>query len=98
MLEQSGGQKVPKMEPKRSPNGAPEATPAETGESLIFDDSVTDFNDFSGLRAFYLHSKLDQNGFRIASSTLKASEGLLTGILDAIIALLGASWALLDAS
>ena len=50
MLEPSGGQKAFKMEPKRVPNRAPEATRAENGETLIFDDSTKDFNDFSHLR------------------------------------------------
>ena len=53
MLEPSGGQKAPKMEPKRVPNRAPEATRAENGETLIFDDSTKDFNDFSCLRAAF---------------------------------------------
>ena len=51
MLEPSGGQKASKMKPKRDPNRAPQATRAENGETLIFDDSTQDFNDFSGLRA-----------------------------------------------
>ena len=37
MLEPSGGQKAPKMKPKRAPNRAPEATRAENGETLIFE-------------------------------------------------------------
>ena len=49
MLEPSGCQKAPKMEPKRVPNRAPEATRAEYGETLIFNDSTQDFNDFSSL-------------------------------------------------
>ena len=91
MLEPSGGQKAPKMEPKRVPNRAPEATRAENGETLIFDDSTKDFNDFSCLRAPSWRQQWVQNLFQIASSTLKASGSLLTGILDAIIALLVAS-------
>ena len=51
MLEPSGGQKARKMEPERVPNRAPEAPPAENGETLIFDDSTKDFKDFSCLRA-----------------------------------------------
>ncbi len=50
MLEPSGCQKAPKMEPKRVPNRAPEATRPEYGETLIFNDSTQDFNDFSSLR------------------------------------------------
>ena len=50
MLEPSGGQKAPKMEPKSSPNRAPKTTLAEDAETLIFNDSCKDFNDFSGLR------------------------------------------------
>ena len=50
MLEPSGSQRAPKMEPKRAPNRAPEATRTENGETLIFDDSTQDFNDFSGLK------------------------------------------------
>ena len=46
MLEPPGGQKAPKMEPQRVPNRAPEATRAENGETLIFDDSTKDFNYF----------------------------------------------------
>ena len=38
MLEPSGGQKAPKMEPERVPNRAPEATRTENGKTLIFDD------------------------------------------------------------
>ena len=91
MLEPSGCQKAPKMEPKRVPNRAPEATRAEYGETLICNDSTQDFNDFSSLRSPFLNKNWVQNGFRIASSTLKASESLLKGILDAIIALLDAS-------
>ena len=49
MLEPSGGQKAPKMEPKRVPNRAPEATRAENDETLVFNDSTQDFNDLSGL-------------------------------------------------
>ena len=51
MLEPSGGQKASKMEPKRAPHRAPEATRTENGETLIFDDCTPDFNDFSGLEA-----------------------------------------------
>ena len=98
MLEPSGGQKAFKMEPKRVPNRAPEATRAENGETLIFDDSISDFNDLSCLRAPSWRQKFVQNGFQIVSSTLKASESLLTGILEAIIALLEPSWALLEPS
>ena len=54
MLEPSGCQKAPKMEPKRVPNRAPEATRAEYGETLIFYDSTQDFNDFSSLRPPFL--------------------------------------------
>ena len=50
-LEPSGSQKGSKMEPKRVPNRAPEATRAENGKTLIIDDSTKDFNDFSCLRA-----------------------------------------------
>ena len=98
MLEPSGSQKAPKMEPKRVPNRAPEATRAENGETLIFDDSTKDFNDLSCLRAPFCRSKCVQNEFQIASSTLQAPGSLLTRILDAIIALQEASWTLLDAS
>ena len=51
MLEPSGGQKAPKMEPQRVPNRAPEATRAENDETLILNDSMKDSNDFSCLRA-----------------------------------------------
>ena len=88
MLEPSGSQKAPKMEPKRVPNPALEAIPSENGKTLIFNDSTQDFNDFSCLRAPFWHQKWVQNGFRIASSMLGASERLLARILDAIIALL----------
>ena len=46
MLEPSGCQKAPKMEPKRVPNRAPEATRAEYGETLIFNASTQDFHVF----------------------------------------------------
>ena len=54
MLEPSGCQKAPKMEPKRVPNRAPEATRAEYGETLIFNDNTQDFNVFSSLRPLFL--------------------------------------------
>ena len=98
MLEPSGGQEAPKMEPKRVPNRTPEATRAENGETLIFDDSTEDFNDFSCLRVPSWRQKWVQNGFQIASSTLKASKKNLTGILEAVIALLEPSRALLTPS
>ena len=98
MLEPSGGQKAPNMEPQTVPNRDPEATAAENCETLIFDDSTKDFNDFSCLRAPSWRQKWVQNGFQIVSSTLKASESLLTGILEAILALLELSWALLEPS
>ena len=46
MLQPPGRQKTPKIRPQRVPNRAPEATRAENGETLIFDDSTQDFNDF----------------------------------------------------
>ena len=46
MLEPSGGQKAPQMEPKRIPNRAPEATRVENCKTLIFNDGTKDFNDF----------------------------------------------------
>ena len=98
MLEPSGGQKAPKMEPPKDPNRAQEATRAENCETLIFDDSTKDFNGFSCLRAPSWRQTWVQNGVRIVSSTLKASRSLLTGILEAILALLEVSWPLLDAS
>ena len=55
MLEPSGGQKAPKMEPKSSPNRAPKATLAEDAETLFFYDSCKDFNGFSGLRPSFSH-------------------------------------------
>ena len=54
MLEPSRGQKAPKIEPKRVPNRAPEATRAEYGETLFFNDSTQDFNGFSSLRPPFL--------------------------------------------
>ena len=51
MLEPSGSQKASKMDPKRASHRAPEATRTDNGETLIFDDSKKDFNDFSGLEA-----------------------------------------------
>ena len=39
------------MGSQRVPNRAPEATRTENCETLIFDDSCKDFNDFSRLRA-----------------------------------------------
>ena len=65
MLEPSGGQKAPKMEPKSSPNRAPKATLAEDAETLIFNDSCKDFNDFSGLRPSYSA----ENKFRMGSES-----------------------------
>ena len=46
MLEPSGGQKAPKMEPKRVPNRAPEATRAKNDETLIFDKCLQKILDF----------------------------------------------------
>ena len=51
MLEPSGGEKAPQMEPKRVPNRAPETTRSENAKTLIFDDSTKDFLDFAGPRA-----------------------------------------------
>ena len=51
MLQPSGGQKDPKMEPKMVPNRAPEATRTENCETLNFDDSTKNFHDLSCLRA-----------------------------------------------
>ena len=51
MLEPSGSQKASKLEPKRVPHRAPEATRTDNGETLIFDESTQDFNYFSGLEA-----------------------------------------------
>ena len=51
MLEPSGSQKGPKMEPQRVPNPALEAIPSENGKTLIFNDGTKDFNDFSCLLA-----------------------------------------------
>ena len=45
MLETSGGQKAPKIEPKRVPIRAPEVTRAENDETLNCNDSTKDFND-----------------------------------------------------
>ena len=58
------GQHGPKTEPGRSPNRVPEATRAENGETLIFDDSTQDFNDFSCLRVPSWHQKWVQHGFQ----------------------------------
>ena len=60
MLQPPGGQKAPKMEAKRVPNRAPEATRTENGETLIFDDCTYDFNDFSCLRGAFWRKKLVQ--------------------------------------
>ena len=57
MLEPSRSQKAPKIEPKRVPNRAPEATRAENDETLIFIDSTKDSNIFSSLRASFSFSK-----------------------------------------
>ena len=46
MLEPSGGPNASKMEPQRPPNRAPEATRAEKGETLIFDDRTKDVQVF----------------------------------------------------
>ena len=62
LLELSGGQKAPKMETKRAPSRAPEATRAENGETLTFDDSAKDFLDFSRLRPV-----LRKNRFKMCS-------------------------------
>ena len=51
MLQPSGRQKAPKMEPKKVPNRAPEATRTENGKPLIFDDSTKDFIDVLCFRA-----------------------------------------------
>ena len=53
MLEPSGSQKASKMEPK--------ATRTDNGETLIFDDSTQDFNDFSGLEAPFWNKKWVQH-------------------------------------
>ena len=46
MLEPSGSQKGPKMEPKMVPNRVSEATRADNCETLIFDDSTVVFMVF----------------------------------------------------
>ena len=54
MLEPSGGQKAPKMEPQSFSNKAPKATLAEDAETSFFNNSCKDFSDLSGLRPSYL--------------------------------------------
>ena len=83
---------------KKLSHGAPEATRAESCDTLIFEDCTKDFNDFSCDRAPSWRQQWAQNWFQIASSTLNASERLLADILEAIIALLEPSWPLLNAS
>ena len=65
------------MEPKRVPNRAAEATRAENGEIIKLAHNTKDFNDLWGPRASLWRLKWGQNQFRIASSTLRASESLL---------------------
>ena len=62
MLEPSGCQKAPKIEPKCVPSRAPEVTRAENDETLNFNDSTTDFNDFSSLRAFFCAKHVSNMG------------------------------------
>ena len=76
MSEPSRGQKAPKIEPKRIPNRAPEATPGENDETLIFNDSTKDFNNFSSLRASFSGPKwvpnriIDAEGVRNSLGSL----------------------------
>ena len=51
MLKSSRGQNIPKIEPERLPNRAPEATRAENGKTTKLAHRTQDFNDLSGLRA-----------------------------------------------
>ena len=57
MLDAYGSQQAPKLEPKRAPNRAPEATRAENGETTKLAHGTPDFNDFSGIRASSLRYK-----------------------------------------
>ena len=73
MLEPSGCQKAPKMEPKRVPNRAPEATRAEYGETLIFNDCTQDFNDFSSFRPSFFRYKMGSESHHRLGTRQKAS-------------------------
>ena len=55
MLEPYGSQQAPKLERKRAPNRALEATRAENGEITKLAHITHDFNYLSGLPAFSLH-------------------------------------------
>ena len=91
MLEPSGGQKVSKIEPKRVPNPAPEATRVENCENLMFDDSTQVLNDFGGPGAPFCNLKQVPNGFQIAASTLKALRKPLEASWSALEVVLEAS-------
>ena len=78
------------MTSKSSPNRAPKATLAEDFETLIFNDSCKEFNDFEGPRLTFWGQKWVQHWIRIAPSTRKPSESLLEASWNALEALLEA--------
>ena len=90
MLEPSGCQKAPKMEPKRVPNRAPEATRTENCKTLIFNDSCKDFIDFSGLRTLSWRPKWVPNRIIDAEGARKPLDRHLGGYHSALGAILGA--------
>ena len=85
MAKKKGVDVQRKMETKRVPNRAPEATRAENDETLIFNDSTKDFNEFSCLRATFGV----KNGYKMGS---KAS----WSALEASWSALEASWSALE--
>ena len=82
-----GNQKAPRMEPQRVPNRAPKRLRAEMAEITKVAHSTQDLLGFRGPRSSYLSQKWGQNGSRIVSSTLKASESLLEASWSALGAL-----------
>ena len=62
-----------KMEPKRVPNRAPEATRAECGETLIFNDSTQDFNGFFESQTTIFELKL---GSKCVPNRIIGAEGV----------------------
>ena len=87
MLEPSGCQKAPKMEPKQVPNRVPEATRAEYGKTLIFNDSTQDFNDFQGPRGSFWVPNGVQNRVQNGISTQRPLESIVEASWKALGAL-----------
>ena len=80
------------------PKQGPKPIQAENDEITKLEGRLTKFLNFQVPGSPFRVPNGVQNGGQNGVSTLKASESLLTGILEVILALLEPSWALLDTS